>query len=226
MAFAGSVNEFLTLYKTSYFSYIVLGEILLSLPLYYIDAPLRQVKYCMHTGVFQTFMSLPISKLRACFLMSHFGILRVLLRVVLTFIIASLFFGLKIPTAAFFSILIYIVTILPFCFGLGLIILTIFLITGRGQAALGYISTMIAFFSGALFPISVLPQWLTNYVLPYFPITRYLDGLRLLIAGGKMKISDPALFLLWGSVLMVSILMLKAAFSYRRKNGSLVISQY
>jgi hypothetical protein len=226
-AFSAPVNTYLSKYNTNYFSYIVLGEIFLFLPLFYLESPLRQVKNSIHQGVFDTFRSLPISPMKFILFLSNMGVIRIFYRIILTLGIALFF---PVFTFSFHEIgwlVLLQLLIIPFCLGLGFLILSILLVTGRGNAALGYLSTMMAFFSGALFPVEVLPKWLAEGVLPYFPITIFLENSRMVgYLSGHELLQNSGILLLSVSILPVSIYLLLASLRYLRSKGNLQIVNY
>jgi len=227
-AFSGSVTQGLSDYKVDYFTFIVLGEVFLAIPLYFLEGPFRNLKTAVIEGTWETMISLPKSPFKSLVYISTFDFPRVALRGFVTLKMAIVFFGLRISIIDFIQVAYIQVIAIPFCFGFGLIACSIFLLSGRGQSFIGYLTTFTAFFSGGFFPISVFPTWLREASYYFSPFTFLLENSRKIVAG---TVGNPHLLnitthmLLWSVVFFVGHFAVTRALLYRKKaGGSIIIS--
>jgi ABC-2 type transport system permease protein len=229
-AFSSSVDDAISSFGGSYFDYVVFGEIFMMLPLYFLDAPYKKIKSSIVEGSFDIYLSLPITLNRLIFILCSWNLVQVLKRVILTFLIASLFFDFSMNYASLPQLIILqIVSILPFL-GLGLCVSCLILFFGRGESALGYLNTIISISAGSFFPLSVLPQWLQDSSRLLSPFTILLENSRYILNSplGLMDFSKVVFVLLvWGCFIFLGRYLLKRAINSYRKNGKLaVISHY
>lgn len=225
-AFSGSVEGPLNEYQVDYFTFIVLGEVFLAIPLYFLEGPFRNLKTAVIEGTWETMNSLPKSPFKSLIYISTFDFPRVSLRCFVTLILAILFFNLRISFLDFLQVTYIQVLAIPFCFGFGLIACSIFLLSGRGQSFIGYLTTFTAFFSGGFFPISVFPQWLRDASYMFSPFTYLLENSRRIVAGtiGNSHLLDITIHLtLWSMIFIVGHFSVSRALLYRRRKGGKVI---
>jgi ABC-2 type transport system permease protein len=227
-AFSGSVDSSLAEYNVDYFSYIVLGEVFLAIPLYFLEGPFRNLKTAVIEGTWETMISLPKSPFKSLVYVSTFDFPRVALRCCVTLLMAILFFGLKISILDFLQVSLLQVMAIPFCFGFGLVACSIFLLSGRGQSFIGYLTTFTAFFSGGFFPISVFPNWLREASYYFSPFTFLLENSRQIIAGtyGNQHLLGICIHLtFWSVTFFVGHFAVSRALLYRKRvGGSIIVS--
>ena len=225
-AFNSSVASGLTSYGVDYFSYIVLGEVLLAIPLYFLEGPYRNLKTAVIEGTWETMISLPKSPFKSLVYISTFDLPRVVLRCFITLALAVVFFGLRISPMEFIQISFFQILAIPFCFGFGLIACSLFILSGRGQAVIAYLTTLTAFLSGGFFPISVFPEWLREASYLISPFTFLLENSRLIIAG-RMELNQfiyaCATIIVWSAVFFAGHLAVGKAMYFRKKNGGQII---
>ncbi len=175
-AFAPNLNSNMNFYKMDYFSFVLIGELSLALPIYLMTNPAIRLRYFVNQRVLTTLLSYPISLLKIIILWVKSGAIAELTRVALHIFIALFFFDLSISLKGFlFSIAILIFT-LPTFLGLGLIAASISMILGRGSNVINYLSTVSLFFAGAYFPVEVFPTFIQRFAstLSPFNSTLYL----------------------------------------------------
>mgnify|MGYP000079559139 CR=1 FL=1 len=229
-AFSSSVEGELSAYGGDYFSYVVFGEIFLMLPLHFLDSPYRKIRSSIVEGTFETYLSLPISTNRLVLLLSSWNLVQVLKRILLTLLIACIFFGLRIPFSSLVQlILLQIVSSFAFL-GLGLCVSCSILFFGRGGSLLGYLNTIISISAGSFFPISVLPSWLSNSSRILSPFTLLLENTRSIIIAPlefKQFIIVFSILLGWGIFFFLGRVLLDRGIEFYRRSGKLsIISHY
>ena len=195
--FSGSIDSSLAIYKVNYFDFILIGEVLLALPLFFLEGTYRKVRESLMNGVYDTFNYLGISSLKSIFFLVSSALPKVLFRISLTLVFAYLFFGFSIPIGRILICFLIVIISLPLFFSFGLAFSAVLLKTGRGQALIGYFLTMMSIGAGGFFPLSVLPVSLVR-VLEFFPYTTLLETLRLfLVDANYSRLSDLVPALLW-----------------------------
>lgn len=189
-----------------YFSYILIGDLFLSTPLYFMDTFVRKIKLSIHDRTFHTFLSLPLSIFKIIMTLGISGLVRDLMRTSITFALAYLIFSFQLPVSNFLMALLFqLLFLLPFI-ALGIILSLFILYIGRGDGMLAYINTIGSFLAGAFFPISVLPLWIQKVSLYFSPITFFLEQTRSILRQGvpSMQISHfVGVFLLWNLLTIV-----------------------
>jgi ABC-type uncharacterized transport system permease subunit len=230
IAFGGSVESGIGQFGGSYFEYVVFGEIFMTLPLYFLDAPFRKLKSSIVEGTFLTYISLPISVNRLIFVLASWNLIQVLKRLLFTVLIAVVFFGFSFKVNAIFYLFILSVLSSFVFLGIGLCVASLLMIFGRGASALGYLNTFIAVTSGSYFPLSVLPEWIIATSKTFSPFTLFLESSRM-IHSGRVSFQDflitSLVLLFWGGLLFLGRYFFSRSLDHYRKNGRFeVISHY
>ncbi len=196
-AFSASVDAHL---NQSYFSYILVGDLFLSLPLYFVSTFVRKIKLSVHDGSFQLMLSLPVSILKILFVLGTGGLIRDIIRTIITLSIAMILFDFpSSPLNILKAILFEIIFIIPFV-NLGILFSLIILYIGRGESFLGYLNTLGSFLAGSFFPIAVLPPILQNLSNSISPLTFELEQVRHILLTGTYSGSFSIFFttiILW-----------------------------
>jgi ABC-2 type transport system permease protein len=113
---------------------------------------------------------------------------------------------------------------IPFVWGLGVANAGFILTFRRGAGVSGFIVTLLTLFSGAFFPLSLLPGWAEG-AAEFNPIAIAIDGMRqpLLGGGGWDGVGGDLLVLLPLSALSLTIgvLAFRAALKREKRRGSL-----
>lgn len=162
---------------SSYFSYIVIGELFISMPIFLFDGMFRKVKEALAQGVWLTYSILPISKYRILFNLMFSALPKELLRIGVTLLCAMIFFKLEMTLSSIIYASIVTMILAPIFLSFGIILSVLLVKTGRGQGALSYVNTFLTIGAGAYFPLSVLPEALAK-ILSYSPLTFILESIR------------------------------------------------
>ena len=218
-AFEPAVALQVSKYQVSYFNYIVIGDLFLAIPLYFLEAPFRNLRIATIEGTWQTLTSLPIGKFKILSVISFMDLPRTLLRSLITFIAAVMIFNLKVKASWLLLALVLQVAAIPFCFGLGIFVASFYILTGKGQSLVGYLSSLSAFFAGSLFPMEVFPTIVKKYSLILSPFSLLLESTRRVLYTGDLKIGVIAAILIWGSLLWVATIFFNYALEKRKNSG-------
>ena len=170
MAFSPIMKGDLNFYGTDYFSYVLIGEMGLMIPAYLFANPSSRLKNFISEKKLSSLLSYPIDLHELLTYWINAGILLEVLRVLLHFLIAILFFKLNLDIKGFILMFLIIVISYPIFLGLGLIGAAIIMFFGRGDSILNYITTISLFLAGAYFPTEVFPpiiQKIGHYISPF-----------------------------------------------------------
>lgn len=189
-----------------YFSFVLTAEVTLYIGGMLFVFPLDQSRQWIHSGLFSYMLSLPQSIYKIFLMRSLALIPRCLFFVSLQLTIAILFFDLNISFISFVALLLYPLLSFFLFYSLGLISMSLFLLTGRGGASVGYLNTILAIFSGAYFPLTVLPDWL-RVVGSFNPYETLLNAVR------KFIVEQNAIILLESIVPLFIWSIVLSAFS-------------
>ncbi|OUR96689.1 hypothetical protein A9Q84_10120 [Halobacteriovorax marinus] len=229
-AFGAPVEGELLKYKVDYFSYVVFGEIFISLPLFFLVGPFFKLKSLALDGSLETYLSLPISLNRFILVLSFWNFAQSLKRVGLTFLIAVLFFGMQFEMLTLLKLLIIVIVSTPIFLGIGLSLCYFLFVYGRGGSLIGYVNTFVAISSGSFFPLAVMPSWFSEFCLNVSPFTLFLESARSLYAhtlSHELFLIVIVKLLLWGMFLPIGRLCISLGINFYRKSGRpLIISHY
>jgi ABC-2 type transport system permease protein len=153
-----------------------------------------------------------------------YDVLYIPLRTAIFLVLTAVVFGLHFDANGFLPALTVLFAFIPFVWGLGIANAGFILTFRRGAGISGIIVTLLTLFSGAFFPLSLLPDWAES-VAEYNPIAIAIDGMRepLLGGGGWDGVGGDLLVLLPLSVLSLAIgvLAFRGALKREKRRGSL-----
>ena len=95
------------------------------------------------------------------------------------------------------------------------------LVTKRGDPVTWLLTTFTTLFSGVLYPVEILPQWLQN-ISWYVPTTRVLSALRGALTGYSSMFTLDTIYLLISSVVSMVLGLLVFRWGLKRaiRDGS------
>jgi ABC-2 type transport system permease protein len=89
----------------------------------------------------------------------------------------AMIFGLHFSVGGVLPALLVLVAFIPFVWGLGVLSAAILLVMRRGAGVVGVAAMLLAFTSGAYFPLDLLPGWIVG-AAELNPIALAVDGMR------------------------------------------------
>ncbi len=105
------------------------------------------------------------------------------LRTAAFLLVTALAFGLELDAAGALPALVVLVAFIPFVWGLGVANAGFILTFRRGAGISGLVVTVLTLFSGAFFPLDLLPGWATG-AAELNPIAIAIEGMRSPLLGG------------------------------------------
>lgn len=153
-----------------------------------------------------------------------YDLLYIPLRTGIFLLLTGLAFGLHFHGDGFLPALVVLLAFIPFVWGLGVANAGFLLTFRRGGGATGLVFTMLALFSGAFFPLDLLPGWLQG-TAELNPIAIAIESMREPLLGGTgwAGVGDSLLVLLPISAvsLAAGFAAFRAALRRERRRGSL-----
>jgi ABC-2 type transport system permease protein len=145
-------------------------------------------------------------------------------RVIAFLILGSLFFGMNISHANYFTGIIVLILTITSLSSFGILSASFVMIFKKGDPTTWLLMSVSWFLGGVYYPISVLPEWLhkLSYLLP---ITHSLEGMRMsLLKGSSLQEILPnvlALLAFTIFILPLSVMVFRYAVDQAKRNGSL-----
>lgn len=153
-----------------------------------------------------------------------YDVLYVPVRTVVFLLLTALAFGLDFEAGGFLPALTVLLAFIPFVWGLGIMNAGFILTFRRGAGVSGFVVSILTVFSGAFFPLDLLPSWGAR-IAELNPIALAIDGMRGPLLGGTGWTDVPGelAVLLPLSVLSLGlgVLAFRAALARERRLGSL-----
>lgn len=113
-----------------------------------------------------------------------FDLLYVPLRTGLFLLVVALAFGLDFHASGIAPAALTLLVFIPFVWGLGILSAALTLTFRRGAGLVGLGAVALGIFSGAYFPLALLPHWLET-LSSYNPIARAMNGIRTALIGSS-----------------------------------------
>lgn len=136
----------------------------------------------------------------------------------------SIVFGLGFEASGVLPALLVLLAFIPFVWGLGVVGAAAILTIRRGSGVAAIVGGLLALFSGAYFPLTLLPGWLQQ-LAEWNPIAVALDGLRSSLLGGADWSETAGDLAVLVPMSLVSVLVGLAAFRlalrHERSRGTL-----
>ncbi|MCP9485213.1 MAG: ABC transporter permease [Gaiellaceae bacterium MAG52_C11] len=153
-----------------------------------------------------------------------YDLLYIPLRTAVFLVLTAVAFGLHFDTDGFLPALTVLLAFIPFVWGLGVANAGFILTFRRGGGISGLVVTVLTLFSGAFFPLELLPEWGRDSAR-LNPIAIAIDGMRQPLLGGSgwSGVGGELLVLLPLSALSlaVGLLAFRAALRREKRRGSL-----
>lgn len=146
------------------------------------------------------------------------------LRTALFLLLVAIGFGLDFEPSGFLPAAVVLIVFIPFAWGIGIATAGAVLTFRRGASGASFGITVLTLFSGAYFPLELLPDWASD-VARFNPIAVVVDGMRQPLLGGTgwAQTATDVLVLLPVSAasLAVGITIFRLALRRERRRGSL-----
>ncbi|MCB0356772.1 MAG: hypothetical protein KDD40_07175 [Bdellovibrionales bacterium] len=214
-------------YQLNYFSYVVLGEAFLMLPLQAFNSGGRIVKGMIVDGIIDGFICIP-GAIPRLINSSIFSVLvRDLIYMMLMLVSAKLFLGLNNSWASLAVAMTLMFIFMPGFLGLGQMVAGIVIYLGRGQGLLAQAIGLISVLSGVYFPLSIFKEFKFNGLINLHPYSFYLSGVREYLAFTKIDLSFFIYACLFALIsLLFGHLAIKKALILLRKKGLHLFAYY
>jgi ABC-2 type transport system permease protein len=112
-----------------------------------------------------------------------YDLIYVPLRTAVFLVVIAVAFGLDFYVSGLLPALVVLLAFIPFVWGLGIASAGATLTFRRGSGAVGLGISVLVLFSGAYYPLDLLPSWLAS-LAELNPITIAVDGMREPLLGG------------------------------------------
>jgi ABC-2 type transport system permease protein len=167
----------------SYLAFVAIGLVVnltAGALLHQVSIALRQEQL---TGTFEALLATPTSGAALQFGSVAYTLLMVPLRAAVLLTAIAVGFGLEMHLSGVGPALLLMLAFLPFTWGIGLVTAAAVVTFRRGAGVTGMLVTILGLFSGAVFPIALLPAVLRT-MAEWNPFAIAIDGVRDALIGG------------------------------------------
>ena len=187
---------------SDYFTFIVLGEAALMLPLGSLEGFTRTTRFLLQHKLLEDFLFAQ-NGLKKLILLNSTQMLQDVLHLFVFVSLAMVFFGFAQNFSTLLLALFWIVASIPLFGAMGILASYVVMITGRGSGVIGQINFLFSICAGVYFPLGVFSSPTREYLLMLVPTTRLLDVVRQSCGSGieqKLAIQTFAFFVLMGGL--------------------------
>ena len=153
-----------------------------------------------------------------------YDLLYIPIRTGLFLFVVAVAFGLDFQLAGAPAALLFLLAFIPFVWGIGIVTAAVVLTFRRGSGAANFGVTLLTLASGAFFPLTLLPHWLTG-VAEHNPMAVTVEAIRKALLGGAGLGSlggDLLLVLPFAAAsLAAGVLAFRAALGREQRRGTL-----
>lgn len=213
----------LFLNDTNYFSFVLSGELILFIPLYFLTVFCQIIRQTFNEDTFENFLFSKYSFFYLVCMQGLAGSLHKVIQLLFSLIIAYFIFKLKVPFIFWLKIIPFLIMSTPFFLALGMLSASILVIWGRGERWVYLFSSASSFLAGVYFPLTIFPSNL-SFVLEHLnPFGFYLNFCRKLMANSSQLnqiIPSFVLFFICGLVFfMMSYIIFNRAVAVRLREN-------
>jgi len=166
-----------------YFSYVVWGEALLTVPMMLMTGVERSLIAAVNDGTFELFLTVR-RPTPLIFTFSALGMVpKEAFRALLSLVAAAVFFRLQFNARALIPVLLIEMISIPVFLGLGLMLASLILLFGRGSGVVHQLGMLLMILAGTYFPVSLFPESVVFISRHLSPFTYLLSNLRGILAG-------------------------------------------
>lgn len=208
----------------NYFSFVLLGEIVLLVPISCLDGISRALRKLHNEGSLEVFFTYAPHPIFAPFLSFMARLPTELARLVLMILLATLLFEFHLSVREIVVLLSLQLLTFPIFLAMGFFGAAAFLCLGRGDQILVYLGMMLMAVAGAYFPVSVLPPALAGVANLISPYNLLMNMSREYLEGGVPANFSLAILAAEGLLLLpLSVLVFSASIHYVKKRGSVFV---
>ena len=209
---------------TSYMEFVAVGiaiSAFLTLALGRVAVGMQQEQFA---GTLESLLMTPTSPVTVQLGSVVYDLIYIPIRTAIFLVIIAFAFGLDFHASGLLPALVVLLVFIPFVWGLGVASAGATLTFRRGSGIVGLASTVLVLFSGAFYPLDVLPGWVAT-IAELNPITIAVEGMRepLLAGTGWEDVGKAAAILVPLSAvsLAVGFYAFRAALRRERRQGTL-----
>jgi ABC-2 type transport system permease protein len=169
--------------QTTYLAFAAVGiaiSAFMTLALGRVSAGIQQEQLA---GTLESLLMTPTSPATVQLGAVFYDLIYVPLRTAVFLVTIAVAFGLDFHANGVVPALVVLVVFIPFVWGLGVAAAGATLTFRRGSGAVGLVMTVLVLFSGAYYPLDLLPGWIAD-LAEVNPITIAVDGMREPLLGG------------------------------------------
>ncbi len=213
---------FMEMYGVDYYSFVVFGFAFFELLQFLVQSMSSVLRDAQTTGVLESILVTPVSIGKFIAGSMLYPFVKALIKIIVYIIVAFFVFGVRLPYANWFSVVVIVLISLVSFAGLGALIAAITLVTKQDFSA--WFMYVFRLVSNLLYPLAILPVFVQS-IAKLLPVTPYLDGIRLALFQG-FDIGNLSKHLLqlgiFGAILLpLGLLVFWIALRYVKRTGSL-----
>ena len=201
---ASGSSSFLSVYKTDYFSFALVGLAVASYLKVGLVTLTNDIRQIMNQGVLEAMCASPTGYKWLLFCTALWPFLFESIRVSFFFLLGMIVFGVRFNNANWLAALVAMVLTMPIFLLLGLISCSLLILIKRGDPINWLFSNASSLLAGTLFPLAVLPKWL-RIIAKCLPLTHSLEAMRKSLLTG-MSIYDIRMHL-YALIIFIVILI-------------------
>jgi ABC-2 type transport system permease protein len=168
---------------TTYLAFVAVGiaiSAFMTLALGRVSAGIQQEQLA---GTLESLLMTPTSPATVQLGAVVYDLIYIPIRTAVFLVAIALAFGLDFHASGLLPALVVLLVFIPFVWGLGVASAGATMTFRRGAGIVGIVMTVLILFSGAYYPLDLLPSWVTT-LAELNPITIAVDGMREPILGG------------------------------------------
>jgi ABC-2 type transport system permease protein len=209
---------------TSYIEFVAVGiaiSAFMTLALGRVAIGMQQEQFA---GTLESLLMTPTSPATVQLGSVVYDLIYIPIRTAVFLVVIALVFGLDFYANGLLPALVVLVAFIPFVWGLGVASAGATLTFRRGSGIVGLVSTVLVLFSGAYYPLDLLPTWIAS-LAEVNPITIAVEGMREPLLGGTgwEGVGRAVAILLPLSVVSLALgaVAFRAALRRERRQGTL-----
>jgi ABC-2 type transport system permease protein len=209
---------------TSYMEFVAVGiaiSAFLTLALGRVAVGMQQEQFA---GTLESLLMTPTSPATVQLGSVVYDLIYIPVRTAVFLVIIALAFGLDFHASGLLPALVVLLVFIPFVWGLGVASAGATLTFRRGSGIVGLASTVLVLFSGAFYPLDILPGWVAT-IAELNPITIAVEGMREPLLAGTgwdgVGLAVAILVPLSAVSLTVGVYAFRAALRRERRQGTL-----